>query len=46
MPALEAEATVEKLQRGDLTDEEARKLMPLVAEQKQVERTPKIRQEP
>lgn len=44
MPALEAEATVEKLQRGEITDDQARELIEVSADQKQDDRTRRIRQ--
>jgi hypothetical protein len=46
MPAAEAEATIEKLQRGEITDDEARDLIEVLADQKQDDRTRKVRQEP
>lgn len=44
MPEAEAEATIEKLQRGDITDDQARELVEEFAEQQQDDRTRKIRQ--
>jgi hypothetical protein len=43
MPSAEAEATVEKLQRGDITDDQARDLIKLTADQKRDDRARKIR---
>lgn len=44
MPALEAEATIEKLQRGEITDDQARELVNVSADQKRDDRMRRIRQ--
>jgi hypothetical protein len=46
MPQLEAEATIEKLRRGEISDEKARELVGAYAEQQQDDRTRKVRQAP
>jgi len=46
MPAKEAEATIEKLQRGDLTDDAARELVEVLVQQQQDDRNCKVRQAP
>jgi len=46
MPAAEAEATIEKLQRGEITDDAARELVDVFAQQQHDKRTHKVRQAP
>jgi hypothetical protein len=46
MPQKEAEATLEKLQRGEITDDQARELVEVHAEQKRDDRSRKLRQAP
>ncbi len=46
MPTAEEEATIEKLQRGDITDDAARALVEVFAQQQQDNRTHKVRQDP
>ena len=44
MPNVEAEATLEKLLRGEITDDQARELIDVSADQKQDDRTRILRQ--
>jgi hypothetical protein len=46
MPATEAEATIEKLQRGEISDDAARELVDVFAQQQHDKRTHKVRQAP
>ncbi len=46
MPANEAEATIEKLRRGEITDDKARELVEVFAQQQRDQRTRKVRQMP
>lgn len=46
MPATEAQATIEKLQRGDLTDDAARELVDILVQQQQDDRNHRARQAP
>jgi hypothetical protein len=46
MPAKEAEATIEKLRRGEITDDKARDLVEVFSQQQHDQRTRKIRQVP
>jgi hypothetical protein len=46
MSETEAEATLEKLQRGEMTDDQARELMEVVTGQKRDQRAHKIRPDP
>ena len=46
MPVAEAEATTEKLRRGEITDEAARELVEVFAQQQRDNRTRKVRQTP
>lgn len=46
MPAAEAEATIEKLERGEITDEQARDLVAVHADQRRDDRTRRIRHNP
>ncbi|MCC7083664.1 MAG: hypothetical protein IT427_01505 [Pirellulales bacterium] len=46
MPAKEAEATIEKLRRGEITDDKARELVEVFAQQQNDQRTRKVRQMP
>jgi hypothetical protein len=46
MPATEAKAIIEKLGRGDITDDAARELVDVVAQQQHDKRTHKVRQTP
>jgi hypothetical protein len=44
MPSSEAEATIEKLQRGEITDDAARELASIAAEQQQDQKSRRVRQ--
>jgi len=46
MPQVEAEATIEKLQRGEITDDQARELVEAVIDQVRESRTRKVRSSP
>jgi hypothetical protein len=46
MPATEAEATIEKLLRGEISDDAARDIVDVFAEQERDKRTRKVRQAP